>query len=253
MLTHRRTLFPLLAMHVLLISGALFGVIAWWPAIALLLAHGTLLAYASLSPGLGFFVPIRGRGRAGTLALTYDDGPDPAHTGPLLDLLQREGVKAAFFCIGSRVEAHPELVRRMVHEGHLVGGHTQDHPWNWGFLSEHRAVEQILRCVDTIEKASGMRTTWFRPPFGVTSPTVAAAIRSTGMTTVGWDVRSYDTTYRTVAGQMKWLFDTRPKGTIAVLHDRMPTAVETTKAIIEKCRSLHVPLVRVDESLGRTN
>ena len=250
MLNHRHVLIILLPMHALLFGAALFDRIPWWPFVLVLIAHLGLITWGSLDLGLGFFLKAHRIGKAGTLALTYDDGPHPQHTPALLDLLKKEGVQAAFFCIGRNVEAYPHLVARMVNEGHLVGTHSQDHPVGWGFLPTARVVEQILRGSAAIETASGMRTTFFRPPFGVTSPNVARAVKNTGVQVIGWDVRPFDTTFRTTAKRLAWIFGDHPKGTIVVLHDTIGPVVETTQAIIARCRAQNVPLLRVDHSLN---
>ena len=247
---HHKLLFILLPLHALLLALAWTGTGPWWPFIALLAAHLLLLGWGAMDHALGLFLRAHRQGRPGTLALTYDDGPHPQHTPALLDLLKAEGVQAAFFCIGREVERHPALVKRMVDEGHLVGCHSMDHPVGWGFISTARSVEQILRGVAAIEQACGMRTPWFRPPFGVTSPNVAAAVRRTGVRVIGWDVRPFDTTFRTTGKRLAWIFGERPKGTVVVLHDTVGPVVETTRAIIERCRTAGVPLLRVDRSLG---
>lgn len=247
---HHKLLRVLLPVHALLLAYAWWGSGPWWPFLALLAIHLLLIGWGSMDHALGLFLRAHRTGRPGTLALTYDDGPHPVHTPALLDLLKAEGVQAAFFCIGRRVEQRPDLVKRMVDEGHLVGCHSMDHPVAWGFLGKERAVEQILRGVDAIERASGMRTSWFRPPFGVTSPNVAAAVRRTGMRVIGWDVRPFDTTFRTTEKRLSWIFGERPKGTVVVLHDTVGPVVDTTRAIIDRCRAAGIPLLRVDRSLG---
>ena len=78
-----------------------------------------------------FFTPTicRGRRDQPMVALTFDDGPDAESTPALLDLLAREQISAAFFCIGRNVEANPEIARRIVAEGHLICNHTYSHRW----------------------------------------------------------------------------------------------------------------------------
>ncbi|MBK6540543.1 MAG: polysaccharide deacetylase family protein [Flavobacteriales bacterium] len=250
MLTHRNLLFVLVPIHVVLLGIALFDRMPWWPFFVVLFAHLGLITWGSLDLGLGFFLKAHRIGKPGTLALTYDDGPHPEHTPALLDLLKREGVEAAFFCIGRHVEAHPQLVERMVREGHLVGSHSQDHPMGWGFLPTAQVVEQILRGRASVQAASGMQTSFFRPPFGVTSPNVARAVKTTKVQVIGWDVRPFDTTFRTTKKRLAWIFGDQPKGTIVVLHDTVGPVVETTQAIIDRCRAQKVPLLRVDRSLN---
>src|SRR5476649_2886539 len=65
--------------------------------------------------------------RSGAVALTFDDGPHPVHTPAMLDMLAQSGVRATFFVIGREVEKYPEIARRIVDEGHGIGGHSQEH------------------------------------------------------------------------------------------------------------------------------
>ena len=86
-------------------------------------------AYAALWPGSQIFgKTLTAPRKRGELALTFDDGPNPAWTPQLLDVLAKHGVKATFFMVGSFAEAEPELVRRVAEAGHLIGNHSWSHP-----------------------------------------------------------------------------------------------------------------------------
>ena len=100
-----------------------------------------------------------------TLYLTFDDGPHPEHTPPLLDLLAEHGVKASFFLIGSRVEDFPVLVRRIVEEGHLLGNHSYSHP-QFDRLSLPAQWAEAERSDEVLAAFDGRRRHVFRPPRG---------------------------------------------------------------------------------------
>ncbi|MCB0793353.1 MAG: polysaccharide deacetylase family protein [Flavobacteriales bacterium] len=252
MLTHWNTWPILLPIHGLAGAGLALGWIGPWPLVIGLVVHGCLLVWGSFFPGSGFFLTAQVHGPEGTLALTFDDGPDPQRTPALLDLLKQEQVRASFFCIGERVRNEPDIVERMVREGHLVGGHSMDHPWNWGLLPTSKVVEQILQCQGTIAQVTGMRSTYFRNPFGVASPPVARAIARTGVHVVGWDVRTYDTFYQDPELALKKVFGRSPKGTIVLLHDTLDSTLATVERIIKESRKRGIRLVRVDEGTDRT-
>lgn len=205
-------------------------------------------AYASLTLPARIHVDAVCEGRAGTMALTFDDGPHPQITPALLDLLKAENIKASFFCIGKYVEAFPGLAKRITDEGHAIGIHSQDHHWAWGFASTRKVTEQIELCSAAIERATGQRTRLFRPPFGVTNPNIGAAVQATGLTTIGWDLRSFDTA-RSPAEVMKRIIGRKKPGTIAVLHDTQPGTLELVKGIIAHCRQHGIELVRCDAHL----
>ncbi|CAM4134128.1 polysaccharide deacetylase family protein [Paenibacillus alkaliterrae] len=125
--------------------------------------------YAFL-PGLisrtfGFRVFKKGRVEK-EISLTFDDGPDPVYTPQLLDLLARYNAKATFFVVGSHAEQQEELLRRMKAEGHIIGIHNYVHKSNW--LMRPRSVkQQIERTGEIIEHATGVRSAYYRPPWGI--------------------------------------------------------------------------------------
>jgi peptidoglycan/xylan/chitin deacetylase (PgdA/CDA1 family) len=125
--------------------------------------------YAFL-PGLisrtfGFRVFKKGRVEK-EISLTFDDGPDPVYTPQLLDLLARYNAKATFFVVGAHAEGQTELLQRMKAEGHIIGIHNYVHKSNW--LMRPRTVKrQIERTIDIIENATGERSAFYRPPWGI--------------------------------------------------------------------------------------
>lgn len=99
-------------------------------------------------------------------ALTFDDGPDPRYTPRLLDLLKKHNAKATFFVVGSHAEKHPELIRRMHAEGHLIGIHNYVHKTNW-LMRPGTVRKQIQRTNDIIYSITGERSMYYRPPWGI--------------------------------------------------------------------------------------
>jgi len=122
---------------------------------------------------------------AGGVALTFDDGPHPVWTPRTLDMLAEAGVRATFFLIGREVEKHPEVVRRIVAEGHAVGGHSYDHTVITA-QSPEQLVADLARCRDVISEATGTRTCLFRPPKGEVSYGSIRTVCRAGFTLVHW-------------------------------------------------------------------
>ena len=106
--------------------------------------------------------PAAGR----SLYLTFDDGPHPDFTPPLLDLLAEYDVKASFFLIGQQIERHPELARRIVQEGHVLGNHSYSHP-HFERLTLNEQFEQIRHTEELLSSIDGHQKHMFRPPRGV--------------------------------------------------------------------------------------
>lgn len=121
------------------------------------------------NPGRGDFgtLPITWsvRTSAPVLALTFDDGPDPAFTPRVLDALRRHGARATFFMMGWNCARHPDLARRVLAEGHEIGNHTWTHQ-DLAHLDPSAALDEIRRGREAIETVTGAEVTLFRPPRG---------------------------------------------------------------------------------------
>jgi len=125
------------------------------------------------------------------LHLTFDDGPDPACTPRVLDLLADSDVRAIFFLVGERVERAPQLARRIVAEGHRIGGHGWDHT-SLAFRSRRAIREQLIRCQDAIASAVGRPPTLVRPPFGRRDYRFYQEARRMALTPMLWSFDSGD-------------------------------------------------------------
>lgn len=149
-------------------------------------------AYAAYWPGSRIFgrALIAPR-RPGELALTFDDGPNPAFTPRLLDVLGSHDVRATFFLVGSHAQAEPELVRRIVAGGHLIGNHTWSHP-NLALTKRKRVRDELVWTNEVLEQITGAPVRFFRPPFGARRPEVLRAARRLGLTPVMWNAMTSD-------------------------------------------------------------
>jgi peptidoglycan-N-acetylglucosamine deacetylase len=146
----------------------------------LVLGGAAVAAWGAVYPGAQVFGrTLRITGDRSTLALTFDDGPNPAVTPGLLDLLERHGARATFFLVGRHVRAFPELTREIAARGHVIGNHTDTHP-NLIFMSATKLQKELLRCHDAIETVARYRTRWMRPPFGFRGPGLDGVVRQMG-------------------------------------------------------------------------
>lgn len=217
-------------------------------AAAVLLA-AVLLVRGSASVRASWYLRMRCRARrAGRrVALTFDDGPDLQRTPAVLDLLARQGVRATFFVVGARAEAHPELVRRMVAEGHVVGNHSYTHSWRFPLRSLGRTMEELRRTGEVLHRITGRQPRLFRPPFGVTNPTIARAVRRLGLDPVGWSIRSLDTMGQSPERVAARILRRLHPGAVILLHDRCAGSERLVGLLVEGLRSRGLEPVTLPE------
>ncbi|KFE99282.1 polysaccharide deacetylase [Chryseobacterium formosense] len=203
----------------------------FWVYFFCFLGFTVVLAWGSFDITLGYFVNsiTHKRTKIKEVALTFDDGPTE-FTPKFLDILKENNVKATFFCIGKQIEKYPKTFQRIIAEGHTIGNHTLSHSNTTGFLSASKMVEEIEKCDEVMLKVGNLKTDLYRPPFGVTNPNIAKAIKKTHKKSIGWNVRSLDTItedekkiYRKVTKGLK-------KGSIILLHD---TSEKTYNVLVE--------------------
>lgn len=152
------------------------------------------------------------------LALTFDDGPNPAATPAVLDALGERGVKAAFFILGRHAERWPGLVRRIADEGHTVCNHGFFH--RKLHLKGPRYVrEDLSRGTRAITDACGVTPHYFRAPHGFRSPWVSSIARSLGQRTVGWSRGVWDSARPGVDVIVARSVRAAIPGAILLLHD----------------------------------
>jgi peptidoglycan/xylan/chitin deacetylase (PgdA/CDA1 family) len=150
------------------------------------------LAYFSLHPRSEFFGRnIHATNAARKLAITFDDGPNPAITPQMLDLLAQYNARATFFVIGKFVRDSPGLLRETQARGHSLGNHTETHP-RLVWRSPMAISKQLERANAAIVEAVGHAPRWFRPPYGLRNPWVVPAAARLGLRTVTWSLICWD-------------------------------------------------------------
>jgi peptidoglycan/xylan/chitin deacetylase (PgdA/CDA1 family) len=172
----------------------------------------------------------------GAVFLTFDDGPHPVHTPPVLDALARHGAQATFFLIGDLAQRHPDLVRRIAAEGHGIGNHSHTHPEFRG-LPLARQMEEIERADAALRGIVGAREIPFRTPRGALPPRLVSHLAARGRPIVYW---SYDTLdyRRPDPAQLIDMLRAQPPraGDIVLMHDDGPAAGAILDAVLPQWR-----------------
>lgn len=179
-----------------------------------------LLSWGVFDIRMGYFIPVtyhlRGR-PAKKVVLTFDDGPTE-FTPLFLDLLNKYQAKAVFFCIGKQIEQYPEILKRIKEEGHIIGNHTYTHIPKNCFASATTFAEEIRKTDEILQKFQ-IETTYFRPPYGITNPHIAKAIKKCGKKVIGWDIRSLDTIIKEETRLQGRVLSKLTNGNIILMHD----------------------------------
>ncbi|UNK19916.1 polysaccharide deacetylase family protein [Paenibacillus sp. N3/727] len=221
-----------------------------------------LSSFYAFIPGLitrifGFRVFRRGTGKQ-DFALTFDDGPDPVYTPQLLDLLKRYDMKATFFLVGSHAESHPDVVKQIHEEGHLIGIHNYIHKSNW--LMRPKTVRmQLKRTDDIIYNVTGERPTFYRPPWGIVN--LFDFAKNSGYRIVLWSAMFGDWRSKTGSDKLaKRMLRKLKPGEVMLLHDCGTTVGANPDApvnmlialeqVLEEAQRRNLKSIRIDTMIN---
>jgi peptidoglycan/xylan/chitin deacetylase (PgdA/CDA1 family) len=250
MLTFKTTTYVFLVAVIIAVSVHVFYTALSWICFAALLAtYGLLVFYGSAFIHSGFHMPAvcEGRTPERIISLTFDDGPSSEITPQVLDVLKSEKLKAAFFCIGKSISGKEAILKRIVAEGHLVCNHSYSHAALFDFYSEGRFCEDLSKADLLIQNVTGLKPAYFRPPYGVTTPNLARAVAKQGYTTIGWSIRSLDTTGKSHSDVLERIRKGLKPGAILLFHDTMPGTVQLLLSTIQLCKEQGYRILPLDE------
>lgn len=208
-----------------------------------------VLIYGSFTIGFNYHIKAisKIKTQEKVVALTFDDGPSE-FTPRVLDLLKEFNAKGTFFCLGKQVEKYPQILKQIAEEGHSLGNHSFTHT-RVGFQGKVSMMDEIQKTDDAIEKISGQRTQFFRPPFGVTNPSIMRAVRLTGHAVVGWSIRSIDTAIKDELKILNRIKKRLEPGSIILLHDTSERSVSTLEQLLLYLREKGYKCLSIEEIL----
>lgn len=182
------------------------------------------------------------KGTVKNIALTFDDGPS-IYTETLLDGLKKYGVKATFFVLGEQAKGRPEVVRRILDEGHLIGNHTYHHV-EMTKLTTKKAMEEIQKTSQLLEGITGEKIQYVRPPFGMWSKRLEEKV---GLIPVFWSVDPLDWNTKNVDEIVKKVVTEVKENDIILLHDCSESSVEAALQIVRILQERGYRFVTVEE------
>lgn len=252
MLNFKRSFFSFIATELLLLA---LHLLADWALFWLLLppvCFSILLVWGASSIASGFFVSALCRGTANErwIAISFDDGPNPAYTPPLLQLLKTHQVPASFFLIGKNIAGNEQLLRQMNAEGHTIGNHTFSHSFFIDFSSAKKFEKEIKDTDNLIFEIIRKRPAFFRPPYGVTTPHLATACKRLNKTVIGWNIRSMDTT-KDAREKIEDRIRTNCKpGSILLFHDSSEKTLKIVESTLIFAKENGFKIVSLDQLLS---
>ncbi len=184
------------------------------------------------------------------IAMTFDDGPHPKLTPMLLDMLKERGIKATFFLVGKNAADYPEIVHRIVAEGHEVANHSWSHP-QLTKLGPDALNKEIAQTNEAIHQATGIQTTIMRPPYGATNAAITKRLNDEfGLAVIMWSVDPLDWKIRNSAHVTKYITENTTPGAIILSHDIHPTTVEAMPAVLDTLTAKGYKFVTVSELIA---
>ncbi len=134
---------------------------------------------------------VMAKAKKQSVVLTFDDGPSPQYTEPILDILRKYNVKATFFVVGSQVSQYCSILRRIYQEGHEIGNHSYTHPW-MGRISSEEQQQEIFQTQAIIENCIGSKPRWFRSPYASQNESTLKIAHQAGLNTALWTIDTED-------------------------------------------------------------
>ncbi len=180
--------------------------------------------------------------------LTFDDGPCDA-TDLLLKLLLEHNAKASFFITGAKIEGMEDTISKIIKEGHEIGNHSYTHKSWFPLMRVKKIKAEIETTQKAIKKITGKEPIYFRPPFGVSNPLIAKALQSFKLITIGWTIRSMDTTNRQSSKIVTKIISQLHPGSIVLLHDTSRNIHSILEEVLVYCGRKNYKLVTISELL----
>lgn len=183
-----------------------------------------LLCFAApFFPRSSFFLPVISHATTATegIALTFDDGPSPASTPLLLDLLARHQLPATFFVVGENAARHPELITAILAGGHTIGNHSLRHDY-FLMLRAPKTLQADIHATQEILAKSGVIPLVFRPPIGICGPRLGKALARENLRAVTYSCRALDRGNRDIRDLAGRILRRLQPGAIVMLHDLPP-------------------------------
>lgn len=245
----KRLIYIAAAVILVLGTGVWLEYLPLWSILAALIIIIGIIAAGAARIGSGLFIPaiVNYPTAEKKIALTFDDGPHPLYTLATAELMERYQGRATYFCIGYRLKQHPSIAYELHNRGHQIANHSYTHAKWIDFKSKRGWMVEISKTDEAILSITKTGTTLFRPPYGVTTPHLAAAIRESGHQVIGWNIRPFDTSEINPDEIVKRVISTVKAGDIILLHDTHDRILPALERLLPRLVENGYQLVTIEE------
>lgn len=218
----------------------------------LFVAWSLIVFWGCINVSSGFFIRIACKADTNKkeIAISFDDGPAENYTQQILSILKGEDIKATFFCIGNRIAGNEAILKQVQDEGHIIGNHSFSHHFWFDMYSAKKMQDDLEQMNTEMERVTGLRPRLFRPPYGVTNPNLAKAIRNGGYTPVGWSVRSLDTVAKDEQLLLNKISAGIKPGAVFLFHDTCKITLNVLPIFIQEVKKRGYNIIPLDKLLA---
>ncbi len=218
----------------------------------LLIVYSLILFWGCYYVGSNFFIKIVCKAETDKkeIAISFDDGPAENYTKDILAILKAEEVKATFFCIGKRIAGNEAVLKQIDTDGHIIGNHSYSHHFWFDMYPAKKMLDDLQQMDLEMESVTGLKPKLFRPPYGVTNPNLAKAIKKGGYISVGWSVRSMDTVVKDGKKLLDKINDGIKPGAVFLFHDTSKTTLDILPDFIQEVKNRGYHIIPLDKLLA---
>jgi peptidoglycan/xylan/chitin deacetylase (PgdA/CDA1 family) len=218
----------------------------------LFVAWSLIVFWGCINVSSGFFIKIvcKADTNKKEIAISFDDGPAENYTQQILAILQSEEIKATFFCIGNRIAGNEAILKQVQGEGHIIGNRSYSHHFWFDMYSAKKMQDDLEQMDAEMQRVTGLKPKLFRPPYGVTNPNLAKAIRNSGYTPVGWSVRSLDTVAKDEQLLLNKINTGIKPGAVFLFHDTCKITLNVLPKFIQEVKKRGYNIIPLDKLLA---
>lgn len=228
-----------------------FGVSLWWSVLPTVIALSAIV-YGSAVIQANFYgtVCCHGDGSEKEIALSFDDGPNSQYTPQILAALAEHHATAIFFVIGKNIHGNGSVLKQIYEAGHCIGNHSYTHSHFVDLKGVQGFKDELNQAAESVFNVIGKRMKLFRPPFGVTTPSIIKAAQELNYSVIGWTIRSFDTTSDTAQTIIERVHRQIKPGVIILFHDTSDKTVDVLRQTLNFAKEHGYKIVSIEKLLN---